>query len=147
MCWVFTAAFRLSLVAVSGGFSCCGTRALGSLTSEFAAHRLWSSGSVVVAYGLSGPTAWDLFGPRIEPMSPALVDRCLTTGPLGKSKHYFLISTMLPTLDVIYTLDLFFTLAPEYYSFHFSSKWEQSCLAGSEVWIHQAGEAGWHLFL
>ena len=102
MCWVFTAAFRLSLVAVSRGFSCCGTWALGSLTSEFAAHRLWSSGSVVVAYGLSCPTAWDLFGPRIEPMSPALVDRCLTTGPLGKSKHYFLISTMLPTLDMLY---------------------------------------------
>ena len=51
------------------------------------------------------------------------------------------------TGHVIYILELFFTSAPEYYSFHFSSMGEQSCLAGSEVWIHQAGEVGWHLFL
>ena len=59
--WVFVAAHRLSLVAVSrttllcgawashcGGFSCCGARALGAWASVVVA---WQA-SVVVAHGL-----------------------------------------------------------------------------------------------
>ena len=50
--WVFVAACRLSLVAVSGGytslqctgFSCCGARALGAWTSVVVAHGLSSCG-------------------------------------------------------------------------------------------------------
>ena len=34
---------------------------------------------------------WDLQGPGIEPMSPALAGRLLTNGPLGKSLIFFLI--------------------------------------------------------
>ena len=64
--WVFFAARRLSLVAVSratlrcsvqashcGGFSCCRARALGARASVVVAHGLQSTGSVVVAHGLS----------------------------------------------------------------------------------------------
>ena len=59
-----------------GGFSCCGARA-----------------SVVVACGLSSCGAqaqllrgmWDLPGPGLEPVSPALSGGFLTTAPLGKS--------------------------------------------------------------
>ena len=54
------------------GFSCCGTQALG----------MWAS--VVVAHGGSCSTACEI-GPGIEPMSPALADRFLITGPPGKT--------------------------------------------------------------
>ena len=47
-------------------------------------------GSVVVA--LLPCDMWDLPGPEVKPMSPALAGRFLTTGPPGKSKiSYFLI--------------------------------------------------------
>ena len=44
--------------------------------------RLWSTGSVVVAHGLS--RMWDLPEPGIEPMSLALQGGFLTTGSPGK---------------------------------------------------------------
>ena len=67
-----------------GGFSCCRAWALG----------VWAS--VVVARGLSSCGAraqllrgmWDLPGPGLEPLSPALSGRFLTTALPGKS-HYF----------------------------------------------------------
>ena len=40
--WVFVAARGLSLVAGSGGFSCCGAWALGAQASVVAARRLSS---------------------------------------------------------------------------------------------------------
>ena len=63
------------------GFSCCGAWALGARAS------------VVVACGLSSCGAraqllhstWDLPGPGIEPMSPALAGGFLTTASPGKS--------------------------------------------------------------
>ena len=63
-----------------GGFSCCGARALGA----------WAS--VVAARGLSSCDAraqllcgmWDLPRPGLEPVSPALAGRFLTTAPPGK---------------------------------------------------------------
>ena len=39
-CWVLTALRRLSLVAVSAGFSCCGAQAVGMRASGVAACRL-----------------------------------------------------------------------------------------------------------
>ena len=42
------------------------------------------AGSVVVAHGLSGPSACGIFPEtRMEPMSPAMEGRFLTTGPRG----------------------------------------------------------------
>ena len=51
LCWVFAAGLRLSLVELSrsysslqcAGFSCCGTRALGSQAAEVVAHGPWST--------------------------------------------------------------------------------------------------------
>ena len=64
-----------------GGFSCCGARTLGARAS------------VVVACGLSSCGAraqmlcsvWDLPGPGLEPVSPALAGGFLTTEPPGKT--------------------------------------------------------------
>ena len=38
LCWVFVAVCRLSLVAVSRGFSCCGAQVLGVQASVAEAH-------------------------------------------------------------------------------------------------------------
>ena len=46
---------------------------------DFGEHRLYSAESMVVAYGM-----WDLPGPGIEPVSPALAGGFLSTVPPGK---------------------------------------------------------------
>ena len=66
-----------------GGFSCCGAWALGTQASVVAACGLRSCGTW--AQLLRG--MWDLPGPGIEPMSPALAGGFLTTVPPGKSLH------------------------------------------------------------
>ena len=58
-----------------GGVSCCGARAPGLWASVAAAH-----GSVAVAQGHV-----NLPGPGIEPVSPALAGRSLSTVPPGSS--------------------------------------------------------------
>ena len=73
-----------------GGFSCWGARALGVQASVFAARGMW-----------------DLPGPEIEPISPALAGGFLTTAPPGKSLVMFFINlrklTSFPTfLRVFY---------------------------------------------
>ena len=106
LCWVFVAACGLSLVVASGGyscccaqashcggFSCCGARALGTRASVVVAHGLSSCGSRALERRLSSCGAWaqllrgmwDLPGPGLEPVSPALAGRFLTTVPPGKS--------------------------------------------------------------
>ena len=58
------------------GFSSCGSRALE--------HRLSSCGTwTLLLHGM-----WDLPGPGLEPMSPALAGGFLTTVPPGKSLYY-----------------------------------------------------------
>ena len=59
------------------GLSSCGSRALE--------RRLSSCGSCGAWASLLGGM-WDLPGPGLEPMSPALVGRFLTTAPPGKSQ-------------------------------------------------------------
>ena len=96
--WVFVAARRLSLVAVSEGYSslwctgfslwqllllqstgsgCMGFSSCGSRALE---HRLSSCGAW--AQLLRG--MWDLPGPGLKPVSPALAGGFLTTAPPGK---------------------------------------------------------------
>ena len=79
-----------------GGFSCCRARALGAWASVVVACRLSRCGSRALEHRLSncGTRAqllcgmWDLPGPGLEPMSPALAGGFLTTAPPGKSlKH------------------------------------------------------------
>ena len=96
--WVFVAVRGLSLIEASGGhsslrraglslrwllslrsmgsrhagFSCCGSRALELRLSSCGAR----------AQPLRG--MWDLHRPGLEPVSPALAGRFLTTAPPGK---------------------------------------------------------------
>ena len=91
LCWVFVAARGLSLVAASGAslfavhgllivVICCRAQALGTRASVVVAHRLSSCG--LRAQLLRG--MWDLPGPGLEPVTPALAGRFLTTVPPGK---------------------------------------------------------------
>ena len=92
--WVFVAVSRLSLVAVSGGYSllqCAGFSLRWLLLS-------WSMGSRCSTFSSCGTRAqllrgmWDLPGPGLEPVSPALAGGFLTTAPPGKSPWTFLIA-------------------------------------------------------
>ena len=106
LCWVFVAARWLSLqlrraratlccgarASHCGGFSCCRARALGTQASVIAARGLSSCGLRALECRLSSCGAraqllqgmWDLPGPGLEPMSPALAGGFLTTAPPGK---------------------------------------------------------------
>ena len=72
-----------------GGFSYCGTWALAVWASVVVAHRLSSSGLWALECRLSscGTRAqllcgmWDLPGPGLKPVSPALAGRFSTTAP------------------------------------------------------------------
>ena len=99
--WVFVAVCRLPLVAVSGGYfswRCVGfsLRWLLLLWSTGSRHAVFSScGSRALEHRLSSRSAqaqllrgmWDLPGPGLKPMSPALAGRFLTTAPSGKPSH------------------------------------------------------------
>ena len=77
----------LSLVAESWGCSLVAVRGLLVAVASLAVERdSGVPGSVVVAHGLSCPT-WNLPGPGIKPVSPALAGGVLTTRPLGKSRN------------------------------------------------------------
>ena len=66
-------------LVVHGGFSSCGAWTLDYMSSVFAAFRL----SFPMACGILVPQ------PGIEPVSPALESKFLTTGPPGKSLDLF----------------------------------------------------------
>ena len=76
-----------------GGFSCCRARALGTQASVAVAHGHSSCGSQALKRRLSSCSAqalllrgmWDLPRPELEPVSPALADRFLTTVPQGST--------------------------------------------------------------
>ena len=69
-----------------GGFSCCGARALGTWASVVVACGLSSCGALAqLLHGM-----WDLPRPGIEPVSPMLAGRFLTTAPPGKSPNLLL---------------------------------------------------------
>ena len=93
--WIFVAVRGLSPVAESGGFSLVAVWGLLSSCGMWASHCSGSSclGTRALEYGLSSCGTqtllphgmWNLPGPGIEPMSPTLAGRFLTTGPAGKS--------------------------------------------------------------
>ena len=80
----FVAAHGLSLVVESGGYSSLWCEDL-SLPWHLLLRSMGSRcvGSVVTVHGLSCSVACGILlpGPGIEPMSPALQGRFLTTGP------------------------------------------------------------------
>ena len=101
---------RLSLVAASGGsslvavhgllwggFSCCGSRALGAWALVVVAHGLSCPVTVGSSFNFSMGTLscgmWESYlvpWPWIEPSYAALKGESLTTGPPGKSSYEFL---------------------------------------------------------
>ena len=91
---LFFVAVRGLLIAVA--CLCCGARALGTLASVVAARGLSSCGLWALEHRLSSCGArayllhgmWDLPGPGLEPVSPALAGRFLTTAPPGKSLSF-----------------------------------------------------------
>ena len=98
LCWVFAAACGLSLVAVSGGYSSLGSQAshcggffcyraqaLGSWAQQlwFMGFRMRAQYWATWAQLLCG--MWNLPGPGVKPMSPALPGGFLSTVPTGKS--------------------------------------------------------------
>ena len=95
--WVFVAAHGLSLVAVSGGYS--SLQCAGSSLQWFL--LLQSTGSRLSGFSSCGARAsllhgmWDLPGPGLEPVSPALAGGFLTTVPAGKSLGTVIIVLLL----------------------------------------------------
>ena len=79
------------------GFSCCGAQALGAWASLVVARGLSNCGSQVLECRLSSCGAqaqlhhgmWDLPGPGLEPVSPALAGGFLTTVPPGELPFFF----------------------------------------------------------
>ena len=81
-CWVFITACGLSLVVASGSYSLVAVHRLqiaGLLLLQSKGSR--HVGSTVVVHRLSCPVACGILVPRpgIEPMSPVLAGRFLTT--------------------------------------------------------------------
>ena len=77
---------------------CCGAQLLGTWALVVVAPGLWRAGSAVVAHGLSFSAARGIFPDwGIEPMSPALAGRFLTTGPPEKPQCYFRSGVHVPT--------------------------------------------------
>ena len=103
--WVFIAAHGLSLVATSGGYSSLQRVGFSLwwlllLQSTGSRHPGFSScGSWALERRLSSCGAWaqllhgmwDLPGAGLEPVSPSLADRFLTTVPPGKSQAEYLM--------------------------------------------------------
>ena len=91
LCWVFVSVRGLSLVVASGGHSsswCVGLSLSRPLLLRSTSSR--RAGSVVVAHGPSCSTGmWDLPGPGLESVSPALAGRFSTTVPPGKPSDFY----------------------------------------------------------
>ena len=85
--------FAVCGLLVGSGFSCCGARALGARASVVVARGLSSCGLWALECRLSSCSArielprgmWDLPGPGLEPVFPALADGFLSSAPPGKS--------------------------------------------------------------
>ena len=81
-----------------GSFSCCGAQALGAWASVVVARRLSGCGSWALECRLSSygsrdqllHSMWDLPGPELEPVSPALAGGFLNTVPPRKSLFTFI---------------------------------------------------------
>ena len=83
-----------------GGLPCCRARAPGARASVAAAHGLSScgSGALECRFSSCGARAsllrgtWDLPRPGLEPMSPALAGRFLSTAPRHRGSPLFIFT-------------------------------------------------------
>ena len=84
-CW-------LSLIELNRSYSLLVVHGLFTLVASLIAeHRLSRSCQASVVATLSflvAPLMWALLGPGIKPVSSALADRFLTTGPPGNSPYW-----------------------------------------------------------
>ena len=100
---------RVGSVVVARGLSSCGARALEC--------RLSSCGTW--AYLLRG--MWDLPGPGLKPVSPALAGGFLTTAPPGKSLdhilfiHHLLMDTWVASTSWLLCVMLLWTCVSKYF--------------------------------
>ena len=91
------------------GFSCCRAWAPGARASVVVARGLSSCGLQALEHKLSscGTRAqllrgmWDLPGPGLEPVSPALAGRFLTTAPPGKPPAGGFLTTAPPGKSLV----------------------------------------------
>ena len=73
LCWIFVAAYRLSLVSAGRGYSLVAVPGFLIVVALLVAeHGFPSEGSVVLGHRLSCWGMWNLPRPGIEPVSPAL---------------------------------------------------------------------------
>ena len=80
----------LWLLSWSTGSKGCRLQQLRHMGSIVAAPRPQSTGSIIAAHGLScSHCMWDLPGPGIKPLSPALAGRFFTTEQPGKPQASF----------------------------------------------------------
>ena len=115
LCWVFIAVHGLSLVAVSGGYSllqCAGFSLWWLLLLQSMGSRCTGLSSCgMQAWLLRG--MWDLPGPGLEPVSPALAGGFLTTASPGKPYFWAFYSVLLINVSVFRPVPCCFG----YYSF------------------------------
>ena len=83
--WVFIAVWDFSSSSESGLLFCCSLEASGY--GGLSCCRAWSLGDRLSSCDTGAwlpHSMWDLPGPGVEPMSPALAGGFLNTGPPGK---------------------------------------------------------------
>ena len=106
LCWVLAASWAFSSCREQGllsscrpqaahctGFACCRAQAAGR--SRVRSCGVWALGRRFSSCGtqaLLPPGVWDLPGPGIEPVSPALASKFLTADPPGKPQNLNLTS-------------------------------------------------------
>ena len=101
LCWVFVSVRGLSPVVASGGHSSSQCAGLSLPRPLVAGHRLQTrrlSNCGSRAQLLRG--MWDLPGPGLEPVSPALAGRFSTTAPPGKPYFYLFLTMLLGLRDL-----------------------------------------------
>ena len=94
LCWVFVAVCGLSLVAARGGYSVMMHWflilwwLLLLRSTGFSSYGSWALELGLSSWGAQASLLWGMWylpWPGIEPMTPALAGRLLTTGTPGKS--------------------------------------------------------------
>ena len=170
LCWVFAAAHRLSLVVVSRSYSslrCTGFSLWWLLLLWITGSR--RVGSVVVARGLSSCSLqapeqrlsscgtrtqllhgmWDLPGPGLKPVSPALAGGFLTTAPPGKPLCKCFIMNDGKSSPKPNMFNSFLQQGAEILSFQqdsMSREEEENTKAGREEQVHKGTERQCHPF-
>ena len=96
-------------------FPCCRARALGTWPSAAVAPRLWSTGSIAVAHGLSYSTACGIF--LDQSLNPCLLHWQVDSLPLSPKGSPYLSIHKCISIYVMYTLSIHNQIHCWYYYF------------------------------